>query len=38
MLLDAREQGEERSGDRIIHHVRIKHDLPARGVAGLRCS
>jgi TPR repeat protein/transglutaminase-like putative cysteine protease len=27
------EHSEERSGDRITHHVRIKHDLPARGAA-----
>jgi hypothetical protein len=38
MLLDAREHGEERSGEPTIHHFRIKHDLPARGVPGLRCS
>jgi TPR repeat protein/transglutaminase-like putative cysteine protease len=29
------EHGEERSGDRIIHHVRITHDLPARGAADI---
>jgi TPR repeat protein/transglutaminase-like putative cysteine protease len=29
------EHGEERSGDRIIHHVHIKHDLPERGAADI---